>query len=84
MQSVLPPLRSRREDLSGNLRKDRIAREEATVGSTPKDKKLADAERMRRKAFSRWENEGGAVPCGSQVPGVEKDCADDEEEDGRK
>ena len=51
------------------------------MGRTPKEKTRAERDRMRRKAFSRWENEGGAVPCGPQVPGVEKDCDDEESKD---
>ncbi len=51
--------------------------------STPKGKKPADADKMRRKAFSRWEDEGGAVPCGPQVPGLKNDCDDEEAEDRR-
>ena len=35
-------------------------------------------ETQRRKALARWEDEGGAEPCGPQVPGVAKDCADEE------
>ena len=55
------------------------------MGSTPKGKKPADAEKMRRKAFARWEDEGGAVTSGPQVPGVEKDCEDsDAEAEGRR
>ena len=42
----------------------------------PKNKPLPDAEKMRRRALARWENEGGADPCGPQVPGVAKDCED--------
>ena len=41
-----------------------------------------EAERLRRKALARWENEGGADPCGPQVPGVAKDCPDGEAEAG--
>jgi len=37
---------------------------------------------MRRKALARWENEGGADRCGSQVPGVAKDCGDKAAEPG--
>jgi hypothetical protein len=48
--------------------------------ATPEQKKPADAEKMRRKAFARWEGEGGAIACGPQVPGVENDC----EEEGQK
>jgi hypothetical protein len=48
--------------------------------STPKDKSSPDAEKMRRKALGRWENEGGAEPCGPQVPGVTKDCEEEEAE----
>ena len=43
---------------------------------TPKDR--PDRERMRRKALARWEDEGGAGPCGPQVPGVDGDCAEEE------
>ena len=46
----------------------------------PKNKPLPDAETMRRRALARWENEGGADPCGPQVPGVAKDCGEDEAE----
>jgi len=46
----------------------------------PKDKPLPDAEKMRRRALARWENEGGADPCGPQVPGVAKDCGEEEAE----
>ena len=50
----------------------------------PKDRKPND-EKMRRRAFARWEGEGGAVACGPQVPGVEKDCEDsDVEAEGRR
>lgn len=44
----------------------------------PKSKSPPDAEKMRRKALARWADEGGADPCGPQVPGVEKDCADED------
>lgn len=40
----------------------------------PKNKPLPDAEKMRRRALARWEDEGGADACGPQVPGVAKDC----------
>jgi len=30
------------------------------------------------EALARWENEGGADPCGPQVPGVAKDCGEAE------
>jgi len=43
-----------------------------------KDEPLPEAERLRRRALARWENEGGADPCGPQVPGVAKDCDEDE------
>jgi hypothetical protein len=43
----------------------------------PKNKPLPDAEKMRRRALARWENEGGADPCGPQVPGVAKDCEEE-------
>jgi hypothetical protein len=48
--------------------------------SSSKDKGSPDAERLRRKALSRWENEGGSDPCGPQVPGVMKDCEEEEAE----
>lgn len=51
-----------------------LMRENSVVKATPKEKEPADAEKMRRKAFARWEGEGGAIACGPQVPGVEKDC----------
>lgn len=43
--------------------------------SVPKEKRSPDREKMRRAAIARWENEGGAGPCGPQVPGVEDECA---------
>jgi len=46
----------------------------------PEKKRSAEAERMRRKALSRWENEGGAEPCGPQVPGADNVCTDDDDE----
>ena len=49
-----------------------------TMRSRQKDKKAPDRERMRRKAIARWEDEGGAGPCGPQVPGVDSDCAEEE------
>ena len=48
----------------------------------PKDRPLPDAEKMRRRALARWENEGGADPCGPQVPGVARDCEEEEETKG--
>jgi hypothetical protein len=51
--------------------------EEAEMRSTRKDKSSPDRERMRRKAIARWENEGGAGPCGPQVPGGDTDCDDE-------
>jgi hypothetical protein len=54
-----------------------LAEGEAKVGSTPKEQTRTDADKMRRKAYSRWENEGGAVPCGPQVPGVAPNCEDE-------
>ena len=39
-----------------------------------------DAETMRRKALARWEDEGGASPCGPQAAGVEQDCGEQEAE----
>ena len=51
----------------------------------PKNKPLSDAEEMRRKALARWENEGGAAPCGPQVPGAARDCDEkDADAAGRK
>lgn len=47
--------------------------------STPKDPNQPDAEKLRRKALARWENEGGADPCGPQVPGLTKDCEEEAE-----
>ena len=44
----------------------------------PKETPQPEAEKMRRRALARWENEGGADPCGPQVPGVAKDCGEDE------
>lgn len=44
----------------------------------PKSKPLSDTESMRRKALARWENEGGADPCGPQVPGVARNCGEEE------
>lgn len=44
----------------------------------PKNKPLPAAEKMRRRALARWEDEGGADACGSQVPGVAKDCGEGE------
>ena len=44
----------------------------------PKSKRSTDAQKMRRKALARWEDEGGADRCGPQVPGVAKDCAQEE------
>ena len=46
----------------------------------PKNKPSPDAPKMRRKALARWEDEGGADRCGPQVPGVAKDCAEEESE----
>lgn len=43
----------------------------------PKSTTLPARETQRRKALARWEDEGGAERCGPQVPGVEKDCADE-------
>ena len=42
-----------------------------------KSKPLTDAEKMKRKALARWADEGGADPCGPQVPNVAKDCGED-------
>ena len=50
----------------------------------PKSKPSSDAESMRRKALARWENEGGADPCGPQVPGVARDCGEEEGSDGER
>ena len=50
----------------------------------PKSKPSSDAESMRRKALARWENEGGADPCGPQVPGVARDCGEEEGPDGER
>jgi hypothetical protein len=47
-----------------------------------KEKSPPEAEKMRRRALARWENEGGADPCGPQVPGVAKECGEDEEARG--
>ena len=44
----------------------------------PKDTRPTDREKRRRKAIARWEDEGGAGPCGPQVPGADSAC--DEEE----
>lgn len=44
----------------------------------PKDKSAPDRERMRRKAIARWEDEGGAGPCGPQVPGTDSECEEGE------
>ena len=41
---------------------------------------LTDAEKMRLKALGRWADEGGADPCGPQVPGAPDYCAEEEEE----
>lgn len=46
----------------------------------PENKPLPDVETMRRRALARWEDEGGADPCGPQVPGVAKDCGEEEAE----
>ena len=43
----------------------------------PKDK------RIRREAFARWQDEGGAVDCGPQVPGAARDCPDEAPADWR-
>jgi hypothetical protein len=50
----------------------------------PKNKPPSDAEKTRRKALARWENEGGADPCGPQIPGVAKDCGEEEAEGERE
>jgi hypothetical protein len=41
-----------------------------------KSEPFPDPEKPRPEALARWENEGGAEPCGPQVPGVAKDCSD--------
>lgn len=43
----------------------------------PRNRPLPEAEKMRPTALARWENEGGADPCGPQVPGVAKDCEEE-------
>ncbi len=62
------------DELARGKKMEKILRENSAMKATPKEKKPADAEKMRRKAFARWEGEGGAIACGPQVPGVEKDC----------
>ena len=43
----------------------------------PERKRSAEAERLRQKALSRWENEGGAEPCGPIAAGAETRCEGD-------
>ena len=40
--------------------------------------RTSEAEKPRPDALARWDNEGGAVACGPQVPGVARDCGEDE------
>ena len=49
-----------------------------------KKKRSPEAETMRRRALARWEDEGGADACGPQVPGVAKDCGEEETPGRRK
>ncbi len=43
----------------------------------PRKKPPPEAEKLRRRALARWENEGGADPCGPQVPGMAKACGEE-------
>jgi hypothetical protein len=61
----------------------RLSFESRRDTAMPKNKR-SDAEKTRRKAIARWENEGGADPCGPQVPGVAKDCGEEEQEEARR
>ena len=44
---------------------------------------LTDAEKARLRALGRWADEGGADPCGPQVPGAPDYCAEDEPAKGK-